>query len=56
VAGLALAAGAFGSDLYLVVVGMVVITSLLVPPLMPALVRRAEPDAAITGAVSEPPT
>ncbi|MEK6190972.1 MAG: cation:proton antiporter [Chloroflexota bacterium] len=46
VAGLALAAGAFGPDLYLVVVGMVVITSLLVPPLMPRLVRRAEPDAA----------
>ncbi len=33
VAGLALAAGAFGPDLYLVVVGMVVITSMLVPPL-----------------------
>ncbi len=46
VAGLALAAGAFGPDLYLVVVGMVVITSLLVPPLMPRLVRRAEPEAA----------
>jgi len=45
VAGLALAAGAFGPDLYLVVVGMVVITSLLVPPLMPPLVRRAEPTA-----------
>jgi len=47
VAGLALSAGAFGPDLYLVVVGMVVITSLLVPPLLPALVRRAEPDAAL---------
>ncbi|MGH2483226.1 MAG: cation:proton antiporter [Candidatus Limnocylindria bacterium] len=46
VAGLALAAGAFGPDLYLVVVGMVVITSLLVPPLLPRLVRRAEPEAA----------
>ena len=56
VAGLALAAGAFGPDLYLVVVGMVVITSLLVPPLMPVLVRRAEPDAPSTGAVSEAPT
>lgn len=45
VAGLALAAGAFGPDLYVVVVGMVVITSMLVPPLLPPLVRRAEPGA-----------
>jgi len=45
VAGLALSAGAFGPDLYLVVVGMVVITSMLVPPFLPALVRRAEPGA-----------
>jgi Kef-type K+ transport system membrane component KefB len=43
VAGLALAAGAFGPDLYLVVVGMVVITSMVVPPLLAPLVRRAEP-------------
>jgi len=43
VAGLALAAGAFGPDLYLVVVGMVVITSMVVPPFLPPLVRRAEP-------------
>jgi len=47
VAGLALSAGAFGPDLYLVVVGMVVITSMLVPPLLPALVRRAEPSAGV---------
>jgi Kef-type K+ transport system membrane component KefB len=56
VAGLAVAAGAFGPDLYLVVVGMVVITSLLVPPLMPVLVRRAEPDAAGPETVSRAPT
>ena len=43
VAGLALAAGAIGRDLYAVIVGMVVITALLVPPLMGGLVRRAEP-------------
>ena len=43
VAGLALSAGAFGPDLYLIVVGMVVITSMLVPPFLPPLVRRAEP-------------
>jgi len=45
VAGLALTSGAFGSDLYVVVVAMVLITSLVVPPLLPALVRRAEPEA-----------
>jgi Kef-type K+ transport system membrane component KefB len=43
VAGLALAAGAFQPDLYAVIVGMVVITAILVPPLMGPLVRRAEP-------------
>ena len=48
VAGLALAAGAFGDDLYLVVVGMVVITSLLVPPFLPRLVRRAEPELGLS--------
>lgn len=45
VAGLALAAGAIERDLYAVIVGMVVITALLVPPLMGGLVRRAEPEA-----------
>jgi len=43
VAGLALTAGAIRPDLYAVIVGMVVITALLVPPLMGPLVRRAEP-------------
>lgn len=43
VAGLALAAGAIKPDLYAVIVGMVVITAILVPPLMGPLVRRAEP-------------
>ena len=43
VAGLALTAGAIKPDLYAVIVGMVVITALLVPPLMGPLVRRAEP-------------
>ena len=42
VAGLALTAGAIGSDLYAVIVAMVVITAVLVPPLMGPLVRRAE--------------
>jgi len=46
VAGLALTAGAIKPDLYAVIVGMVVITAVLVPPLMGPLVRRAEPEAA----------
>lgn len=53
VAGLALAAGAFGPDLYLVVVGMVVITSMVVPPLLPRLVRRAEPGIGVAQPVAE---
>ena len=47
VAGLALTAGAFGRDIYAVVVGMVVITALLVPPLMGGFVRRGEPEVAV---------
>ena len=43
VAGLALTAGAIKPDLYAVIVGMVVITAILVPPLMGPLVRGAEP-------------
>jgi Kef-type K+ transport system membrane component KefB len=43
VAGLALTAGAIQPDLYAVIVGMVVITAIIVPPLMGPLVRRAEP-------------
>lgn len=43
VAGLALTAGAIEPDLYAVIVGMVVITAIVVPPLMGPLVRRAEP-------------
>jgi Kef-type K+ transport system membrane component KefB len=43
VAGLGLAAGAISSQLYSVVVGMAVLTTLVVPPLMGPLVRRAEP-------------
>ena len=42
VAGLGLAAGAISSQLYSVVVGMAVATTLIVPPLMEPLVRRAE--------------
>ena len=41
VAGLGLSYGAIDSEMYSVVVGMAVITTLVVPPLLPALVRRA---------------
>lgn len=41
VAGLGLQAGAIGTGLYSVVVGMAVLTTLIVPPLLPWLVRRA---------------
>jgi Kef-type K+ transport system membrane component KefB len=45
VAGLGLSAGAITGELYSVVVGMAIATTLLVPPLLPGLVRRAEPEA-----------
>ena len=41
VAGLGLSAGAIDSQLYTVVVGMAILTTLLVPPLLPRLVRKA---------------
>jgi Kef-type K+ transport system membrane component KefB len=42
VAGLGLSAGAIDSEIYSVVVGMAIITTLVVPPFLPRLVRRAE--------------
>ncbi len=45
VAGLGLSAGAIDSEIYTVVVGMAILTTLVVPPLLPALLRRAEADA-----------
>ena len=42
VAGLGLSAGAIDSEIYSVVVGMAILTTLIVPPLLPALLRRAE--------------
>ncbi|HEX2884349.1 MAG TPA: cation:proton antiporter, partial [Candidatus Limnocylindria bacterium] len=45
VAGLGLSAGAIDSEIYSVVVGMAIITTLIVPPLLPLLVGRAEPGA-----------
>jgi len=46
VAGLGLSTGAIDSEIYSVIVGMAIITTLIVPPLLPMLVRRAERDAA----------
>jgi Kef-type K+ transport system membrane component KefB len=45
VAGLGLSNGAIDSEMYSVVVGMAIVTTLVVPPLLPALVRRAESEA-----------
>jgi Kef-type K+ transport system membrane component KefB len=42
VAGLGLTAGAIDSSIYSVVVGMAILTTLIVPPALPFLLRRAE--------------
>jgi Kef-type K+ transport system membrane component KefB len=54
VAGLGLSAGAIDSEIYSVVVGMAIITTLIVPPLLPWLVRRAEAEAASPGGPGGP--
>jgi Kef-type K+ transport system membrane component KefB len=46
VAGLGLQMGVVDGSIYSVVVGMAVITTLIVPPALPALVRWAEPEMA----------
>jgi Kef-type K+ transport system membrane component KefB len=45
VAGLGLSAGAIDAQIYSVVVGMAVLTTLIVPPFLPPLLRAAEPGA-----------
>ena len=45
VAGLGLSAGAIDGEIYSVVVGMAIITTLIVPPLLPMLVGRSEAEA-----------
>lgn len=42
VASLGLSSGAIGSEIYSVVVGMAILTTVIVPPVLPGLVRRAE--------------
>ena len=44
VAGLGLSRGAIDGEIYSVVVGMAIITTLIVPPFLPRLVRQAEGD------------
>jgi Kef-type K+ transport system membrane component KefB len=43
VAGLGLSVGAIDAEIYSVVVGMAILTTLIVPPLLPWFVRRARP-------------
>ena len=47
VAGLGLSAGAIDGAVYSVVVGMAILTTLVAPPLLPGLVRRAEGEDAL---------
>ncbi|HUF06385.1 MAG TPA: cation:proton antiporter [Candidatus Binatia bacterium] len=54
VAGLGLSTGAIEGEIYSVVVGMAIITTLIVPPLLPSLVRRAEADAEPPGSAGGP--
>ena len=57
VAGLGLQAGAIGGSIYSVVVGMAILTTLIVPPLLPVLLDRAEdlpPAAPTSGEASGP--
>lgn len=49
VAGLGLQLGAIQGETYSVVVGMAILTTLIVPPLLPMLARRAEPEPAQSG-------
>jgi Kef-type K+ transport system membrane component KefB len=53
VAGLGLQMGVVDGSIYSVVVGMAVITTLIVPPVVPALVRWAE--SSITGVTDRHP-
>ena len=55
VAGLGLTAGAIDASVYSVVVGMAIITTLIVPPLLPVLVRRAEQQAGSNATAREAP-
>ena len=48
VAGLGLQIGAIEGELYTVVVAMAILTTIIVPPFLPVLVRRAEASAAST--------
>ena len=47
VAGLGLTTGAIDGEIYSVVIGMAVLTTLIVPPLLPALLRASDPEPPI---------
>ncbi|HET8777154.1 MAG TPA: cation:proton antiporter [Candidatus Limnocylindria bacterium] len=55
VAGLGLSARAIDSEIYSVVVGMAIITTLVVPPFLPGLVRRAESEREVEAAPGPTP-
>jgi Kef-type K+ transport system membrane component KefB len=55
VAGLGLSAGAIDSEIYSVVVGMAITTTLIVPPALPWLVRRSEAEAREAGGPGDGP-
>ncbi|HEX5396614.1 MAG TPA: cation:proton antiporter [Candidatus Limnocylindria bacterium] len=50
VAGLGLTTGAIDGELYSVVIGMAVLTTLIVPPLLPRLLQRSEPPEELVAA------
>ncbi|MCV0402510.1 MAG: cation:proton antiporter [Chloroflexi bacterium] len=56
VAGLGLSTGAIEGEIYSVVVGMAIITTLIVPPFLPALVRRATTNSEMEEAAAAGPT
>ena len=53
VAGLGLQIGAIEGQLYTVVVAMAILTTLIVPPFLPALVRRSRADDLVPDAVDD---
>jgi Kef-type K+ transport system membrane component KefB len=55
VAGLGLSMGAIDGELYSVVVGMAILTTLIVPPFLPYLLRAAEPADAFDVPKAAPP-
>jgi Kef-type K+ transport system membrane component KefB len=53
VAGLGLTTGAIDGQIYSVVVGMAVLTTLIVPPLLPRLMASSDPPEETAGVVDD---